>query len=117
MTSLDKVNNTIDTAEEMARQIYLAGLGAYGKSFEQMQSQYSKLNAETSRFFEALVAKGEKLESNTNQKIKRQTAVDKRVEEVRKKLGLDNTHTATEAKIEELTKKVDALTKAINKLS
>lgn len=115
MTNLEKVNNTIETAEEVARKIWLAGLGAYGKSFEEMQSQYEKLNGETSRLFDELVSKGQKLEAKTKVKLKEKTAVEKRVEDVRKKLGLDSADTDT--KIDELSHKVDALTAAISKMS
>tara|TARA_R110001583_G_scaffold51139_2_gene159614 strand:+ start:351 stop:698 length:348 start_codon:yes stop_codon:yes gene_type:complete len=115
MTNLEKVNNTIETAEEIARKIWLAGLGAYGKSFEEVQRKYDKLNVETSRLFEELVSKGEKLEADTKEKFKEKTTVEKRVEDVRKKLGLDSSD--TETKIDELYQKVDALTEAVNKLS
>lgn len=117
MTNLEKVSNTIDTAEEVARKIWLAGLGAYGKSFEEVQSQYEKLNGETTRLFEELVSKGAKLEAKTKVKLKESTAVNQRVEEVRKKLGLDSTNTKTDTKIDELSQKVDALTQAVNKIS
>jgi hypothetical protein len=70
MSNLEKVNNTISTAEDVARKIWLAGLGAYGKSFEEIQSQYERLNTETSRLFEELVFKGEKLEAGTKDKLK-----------------------------------------------
>jgi len=115
MTNLDKVNNTIETAEEAARKIWLAGLGAYGKSFEEMQNQYEKLNNETSRLFEELVSKGEKLEADTKKKFKKNTAIEKRVEDMRKTFGLGNSD--TDAKIDELSKKVDALTVAVSKIS
>jgi poly(hydroxyalkanoate) granule-associated protein len=115
MSNLEKVNNTISTAEDVARKIWLAGLGAYGKSFEEIQSQYEKLNTETGRLFEKLVSKGEKLEAGTKGKLKAKTAVEKRVDDVRKKLGLDSSDTDT--KIDELTQKVDALAESVSKLS
>ena len=115
MTNLEKVNNTIDSAEEVARKIWLAGLGAYGKSFEEIQRKYEQINDETSRLFEELVLKGEKIEGDTKEKFKEKTAVEKRVEDVRKKLGLDSVDTTS--KIDELTEKVAALTEAVNKLS
>jgi predicted nuclease with TOPRIM domain len=115
MTNLEKVSSTIDSAELVARKIWLAGLGAYGKSFEEIQSQYQKLNGETTRMFEELVSKGEKLEAITKDKFKQNTAVEKRVEEVRQKLGLDSSDTDT--RIDDLSKKVDALTAAIRNIA
>jgi hypothetical protein len=35
MTTTDTIKGKINEAEEMARKIWLAGLGAYGKSFQQ----------------------------------------------------------------------------------
>jgi hypothetical protein len=127
MINLEKVTSTIETAEDVARKIWLAGLGAYGKSFEEILSKYEKLNGERTRVFEGFVAKGEKIAAdtdknvseNTNENVKEtvrvKTAVDKRVEDVRKKLGLDMSD--TESKISQLSQKVDALTVLVNKLS
>ena len=116
MTKVKNTNKTIETAEEVARKIWLAGLGAYGKSFEEIQNQYEKLNDETSKFFEELVNKGEKLEADTKDKLKKeQSSVEKRVDDLRKNFGLDNSD--IDKKINELSKKVDALTVAVSKLS
>jgi len=115
MTNSKKVSNAIDSAEVMSRKIWLAGLGAYGKSFDEIESQYDKLNSETTRMFDKLVSKGEKLEARTKVEFKKKTAVEKRVEEVRKKLGLDSSD--TNATIDEISQKVDALTEAVNKIS
>ena len=115
MTKSERANNTFETAEEVARKIWLAGLGAYGKGFEEIQSQYEKLNNETSHLFEDLVSKGEKLEADTKKKLKANGAVGKRVEDVRKTLGFDTSD--IDAKIDKLSKKVDALTAAVNKIS
>jgi hypothetical protein len=115
MTNLDRVNSTIETAEEVARKIWLAGLGAYGKSFEEMQTQYEKMNDETSRLFGELVSKGEKLAADTKKKFKKTTSIEKRVEDLRKMLGLGDS--GIDAKIDELSKKVDALTVAVKKIS
>jgi len=115
MTKSERATNTFETAEEVARKIWLAGLGAYGKSFEEIQSQYEKLNDETSHFFEELVTKGEKLEADTKKKLKANGTVEKRVDNVRKTLGLDTSD--IDAKIDKLSKKVDALTVAVHNIS
>jgi poly(hydroxyalkanoate) granule-associated protein len=115
MTNIEKVNHTIETAEEIARKIWLAGLGAYGKSFEEIQSQYEKLNSETTRLFEELVSKGQKLEAQTKEMLTVNKSIDEGVENLRNKLGLDSSEADT--KIDDLSQKVDALTKAVNKLS
>ena len=115
MATRNKTTTPIETAEQVARKIWLAGLGAYGRSYEEIQNQYEKLNDETNRYFEELVAKGEKLESSTKKKIKKQASVEKGVEKVRKTFSRDTSD--IDAKINELSAKVDALTVAVSKLT
>lgn len=115
MTKLDMIKEKFDVAEDVARKIWLAGLGAYGKSIDGVQGQYEKVNADSNRIFNELVAKGEQLEGQAKDKIKEKTAVDQRVAEVRKKLGLDNSEEA--GKIDALSKKIDDLTEIVEKLA
>ena len=115
MTKVD-LKETVTNAEEFARKIWLAGLGAYGKSMDEAQNNFEKVTEEANKLFEELVAKGENLESEAKGKIKQTTSdVEARVAEVRKKLGLDADN--SDQKIEELSAKVDALTEAVAKLA
>jgi ABC-type transporter Mla subunit MlaD len=110
------IKDTVNNAEEFARKIWLAGLGAYGKSVDEAQGRYEKISTDANKFFEELVAKGENLESDAKGKIKQTTSdVEARVADVRKKLGLDAD--SSDQKIEELSAKVDALTEAVAKLA
>lgn len=115
MTKLDTIKGKVTEAEDFARKIWLAGLGAYGKSFDEAQGQYEKLTTEAGRVFEDLVEKGESLETEAKAKIKSKTNVEVRVAEVRRKLGLDKA--GSEDKVEELSAKIDALTDAVAKLA
>ncbi|MCV2885110.1 phasin family protein [Aestuariibacter sp. AA17] len=115
MTKLDTIKGKVGEAEDFARKIWLAGLGAYGKSYDEVQNRYDKISTDTQKVFHELVAKGEKIESQAKTKIKEQTNVEARVEEVRRKLGLDDP--TTEDKVEELSAKIDALTEAVEKLA
>jgi hypothetical protein len=119
MTNLEKVTKRFETAEGLARKIWLAGLGIYGRSFEEIQNRFEKINGERARLFQEFVSKGEEIAADTNENVtsdvKEETAVDKRVADVRKKLGLDTSD--TDAKIAELSQKVDALTVMLSKLS
>lgn len=112
----DTVKGKFNEAEDFARKIWLAGLGAYGKSVEEAQGRYDKLSAEASKMFDDLVSKGENLEDDARSKFKSTTSdVENRVSEVRKKLGLDSE--PSDQRIEELSAKVDALTEAVAKLA
>jgi polyhydroxyalkanoate synthesis regulator phasin len=115
MTKLDTIKGKVTEAEEFARNIWLAGLGAYGKSFDEAQGRYEKISAEASKVFEDLVVKGSKLETEAKEKFQVKTNVEARVSEVRQKLGLDKV--TAEDKVEELSAKIDALTDAVAKLA
>ncbi len=115
MTKFEALKSKVSEAEEVARKIWLAGLGAYGKSFDEAQGRYEKLSAEAGKVFDELVSKGEKLETEAKEKFKAKAKVEARVAEVRKKLGLDKP--STEQKVDELSAKIDALTEAVAKLA
>jgi polyhydroxyalkanoate synthesis regulator phasin len=115
MTKLDSIKGKVNEAEEFARKIWLAGLGAYGKSFDEAQGRYEKISAEAGKMFDDLVVKGSKIETEAKDKFQVKDKVESRVAEVRKKLGLDKV--SADQKVEELTAKIDALTDAVAKLA
>lgn len=110
------------TAEEMARKVWLAGLGAYGKGYEEVKGRIESLSTDSNKLFNELVIKGEKLEAESKNKVEEvktkvaeKTEIEARIETVRNKLGLNNTD--NDQKIEELSAKIDALTDAVAKLA
>jgi septal ring factor EnvC (AmiA/AmiB activator) len=122
MANLDIVTDTtytIEKTDSLARKIWLVSLGVYAKGFVEIQTQFEKINGERARLFKELVSTGEKFTANSKENIgedvREETAVDKRVAEVRKKLGLDISN--NETKIAELSKRVDELTEVLSKLS
>lgn len=116
MTTTETLKNKLNEAEDVARKIWLAGLGAYGKSIDEAQGRYEKLSAEANKMFTDLVSKGETLEADAKSKFKATSSgVEERVADVRKKLGLDAD--SSEEKIQELSDKIDALTDAVAKLT
>lgn len=116
MTNAEKLKTKLNEAEDFARKIWLAGLGAYGKSIDEAQGRYEKLSADANKLFTDLVSKGETLEADAKSKFKSTSeGVEERVAEVRKKLGLDAD--SSEERIQELSDKIDALTDAVAKLA
>jgi len=112
------------TAEEMARKVWLAGLGAYGKGYEEVLGRFEALSTDSNKLFDELVVKGEKLETEgkgkvneVTSKVAAKTDIETRIETVRTKLGLNSTNTDSADKIEELNAKIDALTTAVAKLA
>lgn len=110
--------NVVDTAkklwsskDEIAKNIWLAGLGAYGKSIDEAKSVSDK----SSTLFEELVAKGAKIEESAKEKLSDKKistdVLETRVSQVFTKIsGVDG------SKVDELNAKVDELTKAISEL-
>ena len=120
MSKIDTVKTKVNQAEDLARKIWLAGIGAYGKGFDEAQGQYEKLNTEATKLFNELVDKGEKLEGEAKEKFQTEkenvkSNVEERVADVRSKLGLDQND--SDEKIEELSSKIDSLTEAVAKLT
>jgi polyhydroxyalkanoate synthesis regulator phasin len=122
MSNIDMIKEKAATAEDMARKVWLAGLGAYGKGYEEVKGRFESLSTDSNKLFEELVVKGEKLETEGKGKVKEvqtkvaaKTEIETRIETVRTKLGLNNTD--SDKKIEELSDKIDALTTAVAKLA
>jgi hypothetical protein len=119
MTKLENVAERTGKAEGITRKIWLFGLGIYCQGVEKIQSKFEVINGVKACLLEKLVSKGETMTADTkesvNENIKEQTDVDKRVADVRKKLGLDTSDTDT--KIAELSQKINALTEIVGKLS
>jgi polyhydroxyalkanoate synthesis regulator phasin len=122
MNNIDMIKEKAATAEDMARKVWLAGLGAYGKGYEEVKGRFEALSTDSNKLFDELVVKGEKLETEGKGKVKEvttkvaaKTEIETRIETVRTKLGFNNTD--SDKKIEELSNKIDALTAAVAKLS
>lgn len=125
------VKDTSEKANELAKKIWLAGLGAYGKTWDEAQASYEKAakkgSDEVSSLFEQLVSKGEALEKDASSKIseskesltKTRAELEEKLGKARESLSVDalkdtgKTYlTSLEAKIEELTAKIDSLIKS-----
>lgn len=64
-----EIKNAIDKTEELARKIWLAGLGAYGHGLSNIQEGYDKMNDKTRRYFDDLVERGTKIEAEAKTKL------------------------------------------------
>jgi polyhydroxyalkanoate synthesis regulator phasin len=124
MSNIDTIKATATSAEEMARKIWLAGLGAYGKGYEEVKGRIESISTDSNKLFDELVAKGEKLEVEGKDKVKQvkddvlaKTEIESRIETVRSKFGFAKAEDNNDTKIEDLSSKIDALTAAVAKLA
>lgn len=124
-----KSNNRTD----VARRIWLAGIGAYGKAFEEGRDRVKGLSgglsSKSSDAFETLAEKGERIEmaakakgaqlagkaSDLGDDIQSTLAIDDRIQAMRDRLsghGSDNRHDAIMARLNNIEAKLDKLLKA-----
>ena len=76
-TAVTAERNNATRTQDSVRNVFLAGLGFYGKAFEEAQNQirenrikYEQRREQATDMFEQLVKRGEKVESDTRIKLK-----------------------------------------------
>ena len=116
---------TIDPAqaEELARKIWLAGVGAYGRMFAEAQDRVGKAAGSANELFDQLVARGEVLEDAVRARLEANDTT-KKVADVIGKIQDYRTEqrAALKARVETIRKAVDhanplALSKQVEELS
>jgi hypothetical protein len=122
-----KAKNTSDAA----RRIWLAGIGAYGKAFEEGRDRVrglgNNLNESTSDAFETLAEKGERIEmaakmkgaqlvgkasglgSDLRSEIQSNLAIDERIQAMRDRLSGGGGDSVIEARLASIEAKLDTL--------
>ena len=111
---------------DMARKIWLAGIGAYGRAFTEAQASLQKMTDETSRVFEDLVAKGEEIEEAVEAKgaevlssVRAPAAsLDERIRSMRSKLKMGEESNLSrlgeiEDRLAAIETKIDSLVSAL----
>jgi polyhydroxyalkanoate synthesis regulator phasin len=114
----DEKNKVSDKASEIAKNIWLAGVGAYGKAVDEAQGRLERA-MEPPKLFRDLVKAGSALEEDARSALEASSAakssVEQRISRVR-----ENFHMQRPARIEDiaaLQKKVDHLSRKVDKLT
>lgn len=111
---------------DVARKVWLAGLGAYGKAINTSQGAAMKIGAEANKVFEELVSKGVKLEETVEGAVEEtrksgqqaRASVEDRIRAMKSQFGLaeggekpsdGDRWDQIEAKLDSLEAKIDAL--------
>ncbi len=114
----DEKSKVTDKASEIAKNIWLAGVGAYGKAVEDAQGRLEKVSMEPPKLFRDLVKAGSALEDDAREALETTAAARSSVEERINRVR-ENFHMQRPARIEDLNalhKKVDKLTRKVDKL-
>jgi hypothetical protein len=119
----DKKSNVSDKASEIAKNIWLAGVGAYGKAADEAQERLEKAGVETPKLFRDLVKAGTALEEGAREglkstKLASKSSVEERINKVRENFNLQRFGRGDElpelqAKVDLISKKLDLLTTAL----
>jgi polyhydroxyalkanoate synthesis regulator phasin len=107
--------STTDSVQKFARNVWLAGLGAYGKGAQTVTETLDKAYVESNQLFNDLVDRGTEIQTSLEAKLKQQSVFERKVDEVRDKLGLNQD--ISDEQIDALSAKVDALTEIVAELA
>lgn len=118
----DEKGKVTDKASEIAKNIWLAGVGAYGKAAGEAQDRLEKAGVETPKLFKDLVKAGAALESEAKKGGRSgqppSNTVEERINRVREnfslnRLGRTDEAASLHAKVDLLSMKIDLLTNAL----
>ncbi len=116
----DEKNKVTDKASEIARNIWLAGVGAYGRAVDEAQSSLKKATPQPPKLFRDLVKAGAALEEEASEaRASAISSVEERIAQVRENFHLQRPARiedlqAMHDKLDRLTRKVDALTRLVS---
>lgn len=122
MSETKDIKEMAEKASDLAKNIWLAGLGAYGKALDEAQDQYEKVaekvNTESSRLFDELVAKGKKLEGQTQDKLsevkeKSSATLEDRLAQVKSSLSFTHKNADLGSQLDDVSKKLDLVIEAL----
>ncbi len=117
-----EIKEMAEKASDLAKNIWLAGLGAYGKALDEAHGQYEKVsekvNVESSRLFDELVAKGKKLEDETQDKLsevkeKSSASLEDRLANVKESLSFTSKGSEAADELATISKKLDLVIEAL----
>lgn len=118
----DDKNKMTDKASEIAKNIWLAGVGAYGRAVDEAHGRLEKAGVESPKLFRDLVKAGEALEEEAQEALQAgqqaRHSVEERINRVRENFSLQRPVKggdlmALHEKIDRLNNKVDALSAAL----
>jgi len=112
----DDKNKVTDKAGEIAKNIWLAGVGAYGKAVDEAQDRLEKAGVETPKLFRDLVKAGTALEEEAKDALHASQAARSSVEERISRVR-DNFHLQRPARGEDLLALHEKIDRMANQLS
>lgn len=106
---------TVKDIEEAGRQVLMAGLGICGLGKDYAIHKVDSFMEDFNGFVNNLLIRGELVEEELHVNERVQAVKDRRIARIRKKLGLNSDSQTSE--LDNLSHKLDMLTKVVNKLA
>lgn len=66
---VNQVEESMEKLQESAKKVWLASLGAYGRSFDEVKKQIEQLNKDSQKLFDDLAERGETVQSDAEDKF------------------------------------------------
>jgi polyhydroxyalkanoate synthesis regulator phasin len=119
----DDKTKVSDKASKIAKNIWLAGVGAYGRAVDEAQGRMEKAGVEPPKLFKDLVKAGAALEEEARGALEAghaaRSSVEERIQRVRDNFNLQRPVRgedllALHEKIDRLSNRLDALTEALS---
>lgn len=110
-------------AGELAKQVWLAGLGAYGKAFDEATERYDKATKESPKLFRELVAKGARIENEAKEAIadskigKTSSNLEQRINKMRESVNFSFPSPVSTEDLSRVEARLDKLAREVAKLS
>jgi len=123
----DMVSARLATAQKLAKQVWFAYLGAFGRSVEEakdrysktsdeLQARYTKLNKSRENLVEDLVARGEKVQDEAEARLKEgRASVEEQIEAAKGRLVGLTSVVDIPARLQDLSDKLESLSKDLKK--
>lgn len=82
-----EISESLKSSEQKLKQVWLAGMGAYGLSVDTLQEKVGEMRADRKEIFESLVERGEKIQDETNEVLAQKIdAVEGRITKIKQQL-------------------------------
>lgn len=125
--AVDSLNARFEEVQNVARQFWLAGLGAVGKSVEEVQERYNKANEELKsrysqistdrqKLVQELVDRGEKVQDDAETRLKESRAnIEEQIEVAKNRLTGLVSAVDIPARLQDVSDKLESLSKDLKK--
>lgn len=129
ITALETFSANIENAQSFTKQAYFAGLGVFGRSYEEAKTRYSKanndlqaryeqINEDGQKFVKDLVNRGEKVQDDAEELLKEGRAnIEEQIEDAKKRISSFTSVIDIPARLQDMSDKLETLSKDLKKIA